>query len=200
MYDNSIYYSKVANEKTTILNRLGLENKEFILATIHRNNNTDIPERLNTLFETLLDISEDSLLEIVLPIHPRTRKMMNELLDSTLIERLKHSKLTITEPASFFEMIVLEQHAKLVITDSGGVQKEAYFFNKPCIILRPETEWVELVENGTARICDADPQKIKDAFHHFNNHENLQFPPVFGDGNAARFILEQLLANRPNQL
>jgi UDP-GlcNAc3NAcA epimerase len=199
MYDNSIYYSKVANEKTTILSRLGLEKKEFILATIHRNNNTDDPHRLNALFETLIDISEDSGIEIVLPIHPRTRKMLNELLDLALKERLKNSKLTITEPASFFEMIVLEQHSKLVITDSGGVQKEAYFFNKPCIILRPETEWVELVENGTARICDADPAKIKDAFYHFINKPDLEFPKVFGDGNAARFILDQLVANQKKQ-
>ena len=94
-------------------------------------------------------------------------------------------------------MIVLEKKSMMVITDSGGVQKEAYFFKKPCIILRPETEWVELVENGAAKICDADPEKINSAFNYYNNNKNqLNFNPIFGDGNAAKFILETLWKNK----
>ncbi|MFM2285503.1 MAG: hypothetical protein RLZZ543_1000 [Bacteroidota bacterium] len=197
MYDNSLYYAAVASEKTTIDERLELSTKPFILATIHRNNNTDEPERLNALFGTLMDLAETSGIRILLPLHPRTRKMLDDLLEEALKEQLKKGWLQLIEPASFLEMIVLEQKARMVITDSGGVQKEAFFFKKPCIILRPETEWVELVQNGTARICDADPTRIREAFHYFMNASTqLEFPEVFGDGNAARFILEQMYAHK----
>ena len=195
MFDNSQYFASVASEKTTIAADLELNTRPFILATIHRNNNTDEPERLNALFGTLLELAEEAGIRILLPLHPRTRKMLGELLNTDLQEKLKNGWLQLIEPASFLEMIVLEQLAKMVITDSGGVQKEAFFFQKPCIILRPETEWVELVQNGTARICDADPARIREAFTYFLNHgSELNFPPVFGDGKAADFILEQLYA------
>jgi UDP-GlcNAc3NAcA epimerase len=195
MYDNSLYFASVASEKTTIATDLDLNTRPFILATIHRNNNTDEPERLNALFGTLLELAEEAGIRILLPLHPRTRKMLGELLNADLQEKLKNGWLQLIEPASFLEMIVLEQRALMVITDSGGVQKEAFFFQKPCIILRPETEWVELVQNGTARICDADPIRIREAFTYFLNHgSELNFPPVFGDGKAADFILEQLYA------
>jgi UDP-GlcNAc3NAcA epimerase len=196
MYDNSLYFSQVAESKTTISDRLELDSKPFILATIHRNNNTDEPERLNALFGVLMDLAEESGVRILLPLHPRTRKMLNDLLTPALQEQLKRGWLELIEPASFLEMIVLEQKAEMVITDSGGVQKEAYFFEKPCIILRPETEWVELVQNGTAQICDADPMKIRAAFEYYMNKSNvLRFPAVFGDGKAAHFILNEMHKN-----
>jgi UDP-GlcNAc3NAcA epimerase len=122
--------------------------------------------------------------------------MLNDLLQPALQEQLKRGWLELIEPASFLEMIVLEQKAEMVITDSGGVQKEAYFFQKPCIILRPETEWVELVQNGTAKICDADPIKIRAAFEYYMNKSNvLHFPTLFGDGKAAHFILNEMYKN-----
>jgi UDP-GlcNAc3NAcA epimerase len=193
MYDNSLHYAAVAEQKTQITERLELENRPFILATIHRNNNTDEPDRLNALFGILMDLAEESGIRILLPLHPRTRKMLQDLLVPALQEQLKRGWLELIEPASFLEMIVLEQKAKMVITDSGGVQKEAFFFRKPCIILRPETEWVELVQNGTARICDADPIRIREAFDFFMHQSGeLEFPAVFGDGKAAHFILDQL--------
>jgi UDP-GlcNAc3NAcA epimerase len=143
-----------------------------------------------------MDLAEESGVRILLPLHPRTRKMLNDLLLPALQEQLKRGWLELIEPASFLEMIVLEQKAELVITDSGGVQKEAYFFEKPCIILRPETEWVELVQNGTAKICDADPMKIRAAFEFYmDKSKTLHFPAVFGDGKAAHFILNEMHKN-----
>ena len=90
-------------------------------------------------------------------------------------------------------MIALERHAQLVMTDSGGVQKEAYFFQKPCIILRPETEWVEIVETGNAILADADETRIMEAWQHFKGNPPTVFPEIFGDGHAAEFMLEQML-------
>jgi UDP-GlcNAc3NAcA epimerase len=195
MYDNSLFFSEVALEKTTIFQRLMLD-QDFILVTIHRNANTDDANRLNNLFRTLTELSNESNIRMILPVHPRTRKMMETLLESSVREEMENSKLMLIEPASFLEMIVLEQHAKMVITDSGGVQKEAYYFEKPCIILRPETEWIELVRNGCAKICDANPVLIKTAFRDFmNSAKDLKFPSEFGDGKAAEFIVDQLYTN-----
>jgi UDP-GlcNAc3NAcA epimerase len=95
-------------------------------------------------------------------------------------------------PASFFEIIVLEKNCKLVMTDSGGVQKEAYYFEKPVIILRPETEWVEIVENEVGKITDANKENIINAYQYFESNQNLSYPPVFGDGKAAEFICGKL--------
>lgn len=192
MYDNSLYFSEVARSKTKIYDELQL-NQPFILATIHRNANTDDPLRLRSLFTVLSDLSVENNIRIILPVHPRTRKMMDSLLDLQTKGKVEQSNLFLCDPASFLEMIVLEQNAEMVITDSGGVQKEAYYFKKPCIILRPETEWVELVENGCARIVDADSTKIREAFDYYFKHKSLlTFPDVFGDGYAADFILNEL--------
>jgi len=192
MYDNSLYFSEVARSKTKIYDELQL-NQPFILATIHRNANTDDPLRLRSLFTVLSDLSVENNIRIILPVHPRTRKMMDSLLDPQTKEKVEQSNLFLCDPASFLEMIVLEQNAEMVITDSGGVQKEAYYFKKPCIILRPETEWVELVENGCARIVDADSTKIREAFdYYFKQKSLLTFPDVFGDGYAADFILNEM--------
>ena len=90
-------------------------------------------------------------------------------------------------------MIALERHAQLVMTDSGGVQKEAYFFQKPCIILRPETEWVEIVQTGNAILADADENHIMEAWQHFKDNPPTAFPEIFGDGHAAEFMLERML-------
>jgi len=196
MYDNSLYYSQTAQKKSEFIHTLSLKDIPFCLVTIHRNNNTDNPDRFNRIFETLIALSEAYGIRMIIPLHPRTRKMMEQSLNPALRAGFTEERLHIIEPASFLEMIALEQHARLILTDSGGVQKEAYFFKKPCIILRPETEWVELVNNGTALVCDADTQKIREAFAHFFQTENLAFPPVFGDGKAAEFILEQLYLNR----
>ena len=109
---------------------------------------------------------------------------------------ISNDRIHITEPVSFLEMIRLEKDADLVITDSGGVQKEAYFFRKPCIIMRSETEWKEIVEVGAAIIADADEKKIIEAYHHFKDNKEIEFPEIFGDGRAAEFICKELINNK----
>ena len=194
MYDNSMHFSLMADSKTNIIAEHKLQKNNFILATIHRNNNTDEPLRLNTLFKALHDISITEELDVVLPLHPRTSKLLETNLNSTLLQQIKaNPRFKIIAPASFLEMIALEKNCRLVMTDSGGVQKEAFYFEKPCIILRSETEWVELVECGAARIADADEQKIKSAFDHFKNKTDLNFPKFYGDGKAAEFICKEMI-------
>jgi UDP-GlcNAc3NAcA epimerase len=194
MYDNSLYFSKIAEQKSNILKENSLQPGKFILATIHRNNNTDEPLRLNALFSSLNKIATENKINVILPLHPRTAKLLVQHLSSELYHTVKTNEfIKIIPPVSFLEMIVLEKNAQLVMTDSGGVQKEAFFFQKPCIILRSETEWVELVNCGSAIIADADETKILNAYAHFTKTKNLQFPELFGDGKAAEFICGEIL-------
>lgn len=192
MYDNSLNFASIAEQKTDIIQRLGLASKPFILATIHRDGNTDHPERLNAIFDALIQLSKET--QIVLPLHPRTAKLLKTNLDSDKQAQLfNRPNISLIPPVSFLEMIALERHAQLVMTDSGGVQKEAYFFKKPCIILRPETEWVEIVQTGNAILADADETRIMQAWQHFEGNPPTAFPEIFGDGHAAEFMLEQML-------
>lgn len=194
MYDNSLYFSKLSDENSDIIEKLNVQNEKFILATVHRNDNTDSKIKLKDLFSTFLEITEIHQLKIILPLHPRTSKMMEQLLDSKLLKKIQESNLlTIIDPASFLDMIALEKNAELIITDSGGVQKEAYFFKKPCIILRPQTEWVEIVETKSAVISDTNSKIILEATERFLSNPDLKFPEVFGDGNAASFIAKEML-------
>ena len=194
MYDNSLYFSKLSDKNSGILEKLNVQNENFILATVHRNDNTDSKIKLKDLFSTFLQITEIHQLKIILPLHPRTSKMMEQLLDSKLLKKIHESNsLTIIDPASFLDMIALEKNAELIITDSGGVQKEAYFFKKPCIILRPQTEWVEIVETKSAVISDTNSKIILEATERFLSNPDLKFPEVFGDGNAASFIAKEML-------
>jgi UDP-GlcNAc3NAcA epimerase len=198
MYDNSMYFSSLAKSQSKILQQYALENENYLLATIHRDNNTDNPERLSALFKCFDQLSRKENIPLVLPLHPRTAKLLEKNLDAvTYNSILHHPFIKLLPPASFLEMIALEMNAKLVLTDSGGVQKEAYFFNKPCIILRPETEWVELVDNGTAIIADANPELIEKAYYYFKNAKNLLYPKLYGDGHASEFICEAILKYIP---
>jgi len=193
MYDNSLHFASVAEQKSEILKKYSLQKDNFILATIHRDNNTDIPERLNALFSALFEIHEKNDTDVILPLHPRTKKCLNEYLDKTLFEKISASKqFIICEPLPFLDMIMLEKNCSLVMTDSGGVQKEAFYFEKPCIILRPETEWVELLACGAAVLADADKSKIIAAYNNFSNNKP-GFPSLFGDGHAAEFICGELI-------
>jgi UDP-GlcNAc3NAcA epimerase len=196
MYDNSLHFREVAEQKTSIIAKHSLQKNNFILATIHRNNNTDEPVRLNALFNALYKISERHQLDVLLPLHPRTAKLLEFNLDQDLHQKIKSSShFKITAPVSFLEMIALEKNCKIVMTDSGGVQKEAFYFEKPCVILRPETEWVELVECGTAVITDANEQKIIDAFSTLTSKVDMKFPKLYGDGKAAEFICKEMKEN-----
>lgn len=194
MYDNSIYFAQKAEENSFLLNSLDIKPEEYVLTTIHRDHNTDTPERLESIVEFLLEIVSGYNTKIVLPLHPRTSKILSKNLSQNLFKKLSEEKRIIQiPPVSFLEMILLEKNSKLIITDSGGVQKEAHFFKKPCIILRPETEWVELVENGTAIIADADKVLLMKAFIYYYHNENLNFPNFYGDGNSAETICKKIL-------
>ncbi len=194
MYDNSLYFSDIAEKKTSLLEKHKLNVNGFILATIHRNNNTDEPERLNALFKSLYTISNKHQKQVVLPLHPRTAKLLETNLNQQLLQDITASSLFhILPPASFLEMIALEKNAQIVMTDSGGVQKEAFYFEKPCVILRPETEWVELVNCGAAIVADADEKRIGEAFEKLTNNKGLRFPKLYGDGMAAEFICKEIV-------
>jgi UDP-GlcNAc3NAcA epimerase len=193
MYDNSLHFADIAEEKTDIIQRLDLVGKPFILATIHRDTNTDYPERLSAIFRSIIKLSEEC--QIVLPLHPRTAKLVKTNLDENLQKQIFNCQnIKLIPPVSFLEMIALERHAQLIMTDSGGVQKEAYFFKKPCIILRPETEWVEIVETGNAILADADERSIMQAWQLFKNNPPTVFPEIFGDGHAAEFMLDKIIS------
>ena len=193
MYDNSLHFASIAEEKTDIIQRLELKDKPYILATIHRDTNTDYPERLSAIFRSIIRLSEEC--QVVLPLHPRTAKLIKTNLDENLQRQIYSCQsIKLIPPVSFLEMIALERHTQLIMTDSGGVQKEAYFFKKPGIILRPETEWVEIVETGNAILADADECRIMEAWQHFKDNPPTVFPEIFGDGHAAEFMLDKIIS------
>jgi UDP-GlcNAc3NAcA epimerase len=193
MYDNSIFFAEVAREKSFVLKKNKLEPGNFVLSTIHRNNNTDDPSRLSSLFASMQRIAEENNIRVVIPLHPRTSKKLTGNLSPELYSKIKTSRLIkILPPVSFLDMIALESNARLIMTDSGGVQKEAFFFQKPCIILRPETEWQELLESGMALIADADIEKINDSYNELLSKKDMKFPPIFGNGKAGEFICAEI--------
>ena len=194
MYDNALYFSKSAEEKSNILNDLNLTGKDFILCTIHRDSNTDSAERLNAIMGSLDEISRHRQIDFILPLHPRTVKMLPVMLTSKLQESIKANPFfRMCGPVTYFDMLLLEKRCRMIITDSGGVQKESYFFRKPCLVLRSESEWKELIELGTATIVDADPEMISESFLRYYNQPPGHFPAIFGDGQAAEFILNELV-------
>ena len=189
MYDNSIYFSTLARQRSTVMQQLGLQPGNYILATIHRDNNTDNPLRLQSILRALADIAQQDNTRIILPLHPRTRKILEGTPELSLKD---NPMVTIIPPAGFLDMNMLEQNAKVIMTDSGGVQKEAFFFEKPCVILRPETEWVEIVDHGAGIIADADYDRIVRAYRQLVDHP-VRFPHLFGDAHAAEMILQTIL-------
>jgi UDP-GlcNAc3NAcA epimerase len=194
MYDNSMFFADIADNQSTILQDLELENNNYLLGTIHRDTNTDNPSRLNQLFEALNEIALKNKINIVLPLHPRTSKMLEKNLKPETYQSVSENELfKIIQPVSFLDMIMLEKNAGIISTDSGGVQKEAFFFKKPLIIMRDETEWKELVENGNAIITGADKNKIIHAFDHLMNKTDYTWPEFYGDGDAGKFICDEIL-------
>lgn len=200
MFDNSLHFVDIAEQNSNILDINHLLKEQYVLTTIHRDSNTDDAKRLNAIFGSIQKISVDHDITFILPLHPRTKKMLGSMLEKDLIGLVYNNPMVkIVPPASFLDMILLEKNAKMILTDSGGVQKEAYFFKKPSIILRPQTEWIEIVDNKTAIIADADEEKIIRAFEHFNNPGILNYPPIFGDGKASEFICEEIIKAVRNQ-
>ena len=196
MYDNSLFYADLAErKKQDFLTGLGVADREFVLVTIHRDSNTDDPERLSAIFSTIQELSEVNSMPMIMPLHPRTMIALRNRVPELYAAISDHPFLRVIPPVSFLEMILLEKRARLIITDSGGVQKESHFFSRPCIVLRKETEWVELVKNGTVKLADANPARIKEAWDYFiANGSTLQYPAFYGDGKAAIIILKEVLA------
>jgi UDP-GlcNAc3NAcA epimerase len=179
MYDAALFYAKRSQKP-----KLQLPNK-FLLATCHRAENTDDEDRLAQIFAAFTEISQQT--PIILPLHPRTRK----ILEKRNI-KIDGKNLFLIEPVGYLEMVWLLQNCQMVLTDSGGLQKEAYFFQKPCLTLRDETEWVELVHNGVNKICGASKQLIMKNFSNFYQ-KKVKFPKqLYGNGKAAQHIVSLL--------
>ena len=194
MYDNSLYFLEMSEQKSEILKELEITTDEFILCTIHRDTNTDDTANLNAIFRALLRIQKTSNLKIVLPLHPRTKEKLNSHLDENLLKEINQNKnLKIIPPTGFLDIISLEKNARLIITDSGGLQKEAFFFQKPCVVLREQTEWIEIVENGNALIAGANELKIISSVETLIKRTDFTYPNLYGDGNASNFICKKIM-------
>jgi len=188
MYDAALYYGKKADCRSQILNRLELKPKEYILATIHRAENTDDPRRLRAIFEGFAEVTQE--IKVVLPLHPRTRAALVEV---GLYDKVIGS-ICLIEPVGYLDMVMLEKNARAIATDSGGVQKEAFFYRVPCLTLREETEWVELVNLGWNRVippfsADVIADAIRSSLRHF---EGVEGSP-YGDGQSAVKIAQYLV-------
>ena len=156
MYEALMHAVAIAKKQSDILERMNLDNGEYILATIHRAENTDQPDRLKKIIEALYEISLSH--KIVFPVHPRTRNKLQELSDALV--QPDTNNLSMIEPVGYLDMVRLENGAKIIATDSGGIQKEAYWLNVPCVTLREETEWVETVEQGWNVLAGTDQRRI----------------------------------------
>jgi UDP-N-acetylglucosamine 2-epimerase len=184
MYDAMLLSLNIARDRSKIMDTLGLMPKGYYLATIHRAENTDDDKRLCSILEAFNEIAGEK--EIILPLHPRTRKIMGEIGDLKINPRVR-----ICEPVGYLDMLILEQNASRIFTDSGGVQKEAYFFGVPCITLRDQTEWMETVVDGMNTVTGA----IKERIIEVNKvtHKPQSTLVAYGDGKASERILLTLL-------
>lgn len=186
MYDVALYYGEKAAAQSTILERFNLKKDGFVLVTCHRAENTDNVNRLKEICNGLAAIA--SQVPVILPLHPRTQKVLAQNnLQSVL------GKVQVVEPIPYLDMIALEQAACAVVTDSGGVQKEAFFFDVPCITFRDETEWVETLDGGWNQLVGANATAMIEAFARIQDYR----PPrkaVFGEGKTAVSIIRSLLA------
>jgi UDP-GlcNAc3NAcA epimerase len=194
MYDNSLFFSDLSDTTSKICSTNELESNGFILCTIHRDSNTDNPQNLENIFSGLLQLVVLTKLKLVLPLHPRTKSKLEENLSQELFNQVKNSPdILILPPVGFLDIIALQKNAKLIVTDSGGLQKEAFFFKKPCLILRDQTEWIEIVENGNAKLVGAKTEQIVVNGRKLIEERYLTYPSFYGDGNAALFIAEKII-------
>jgi UDP-GlcNAc3NAcA epimerase len=186
MYDATLYYNELNANRETLCNTRNLVSKSYVLVTIHRAENTDDEQRMKHIVDALLEAADRQ--QLVFPIHPRTRRILDEM---NLLKSLE-ARLTLLEPVGFLDMLALEQHARGIITDSGGVQKEAYFNRVPCATLRDETEWVELVDAGWNRLYSPhEPFSLVHAFEAPVSESTSSM--LYGDGNASGKIVDCLM-------
>ncbi len=185
MYDVALYYSRFSSDKSTVIQRLYLDRKPFVLATLHRQENTDDLERLKSIISALNQLSEN--FEIVLPLHPRTQKILEK-------EKIATDFVPI-EPVGYFDMIEMLKKCSFVMTDSGGLQKEAFFFEKRCLVTRDETEWTELVDLNYNVLVGACEKNILESANKIVT-EKVEFTQKpYGDGSAAEKIVSFLKEN-----
>lgn len=195
MYDNTLFFAGLAEKKKPqFLEQLSLEREKFILVTIHRDINTDDFDRLKTILTTIKELAEKRDITLVMPLHPRTIISLKTNLQDFYNDLTECKKIKIIPPVSFLEMILLEKNSRMIVTDSVGVQKESHFYKKPCLVLRNETEWIELITNGTAKLVDADPERINTEFNRFMEcQDSLEYPGFYGNGKTAEFILNEIV-------
>lgn len=189
MYDAALFYAKQADAQSAILSRLGLRPGGYLLSTIHRAENTDDPKRLASIFGGLVALAHD--LPIVVALHPRTRKALAALpINKEVMETLR-----VIEPAGYLDMTMMEKHARLIVTDSGGIQKEAFFQGVPCVTLRDETEWVELVQSGwNVVVPPVNEQGVYSAVVAVLKKERpKERENFYGDGRSAEAIVKMLM-------
>lgn len=184
MADTLLFAAERATEQSSILEYLSLEPENYLLATVHRAENTDHPDRLRSILQAFASLQEP----VIFPIHPRTR---HRLEDTGATSILEGSRVRLIEPLGYLDMIRLENLARMILTDSGGIQKEAYWLKIPCVTLRDETEWVETVDSGWNNLVGADCGKIIEAVHSFKIP--IDHPTLYGDGQAARYIVNNLI-------
>jgi UDP-GlcNAc3NAcA epimerase len=180
MQDAALYYASKAENKSQILQKIGKE--KFVLATVHRQENTDSCEKLKNIVNGLNQINRQ--MRVIIPLHPRTRNLMLQL---NIIP-----EFTVIDPVGYFDMMMLEKSCEMVITDSGGVQKEAFFFGKHCITLREQTEWTELVENGFNILVGSNIEKLLQAFSVLQNKKSDFSKDLYGNGHAAERAAKEI--------
>lgn len=184
MEDAARYYELKTKGNDALLKLTGLKSNDFYLCTLHRAENTDSKQRLAEIVQGLNRVAENHT--VVLPIHPRTKNLIKEF--------SLHEGIMVIDPVGYLDMIQLIQHARMVVTDSGGLQKEAYFFDKFCVTMRDETEWVELVEHEFNKLVGAVGDSIYSAVQYFENQTFVRSVELFGGGNAAGSIAQEILA------
>jgi len=187
MLDVAMYYGDLASQSTTVAD-LELAPKKYALATCHRPENTDDPRNLEQILSALSQIA-NSIMPIVLPLHPRTRIKINEFGLGRFL-----TALIIKDPLPFIDMIALQKNAAVVLTDSGGLQKEAFFYGVPCVTIRKQTEWIETIEAGLNTLARADCNTIVESFAaHLQEKKTNANKNIFGNGKAAKLILDNIV-------
>lgn len=185
MYDAALLFAELARRQSVIIDRLQISRGEYYLVTIHRAENTDSHERFGALMQSLSLLSRNDL-PVIWPVHPRVRRLLEEKAFRDLPARVR-----LIDPLPYLDMVKLEQNARIILTDSGGVQKEAYFHGVPCVTLRDETEWVETVEHGWNQVVGTDPSAILRAVANATPGSPI---PDYGDGHTAEAIVDRLIA------
>ena len=187
MYDAALTFGEIAEKESDILTRLNVRPGKYYLATVHRAENTDSQEAMKNIVDAFVELSSEET-PLVWPLHPRARKYLQSY--GMLAKMEDHPGIRICEPVSFIDMIMLEKSAKTILTDSGGIQKEAFFHSSPCVTLREQTEWVETINAGWNRLTGADKEKIINAVSNASKGKDIT---EYGTGKSAEKILNVLL-------